>query len=431
MAISTRRWCELLGLAVAVMAATPSIATAQGALRLQDALREARASNARLPVPALDVAIAREKHREALADRWLRVAVEGDFIYAPAGGYDPVLSNLGEARLQAVVRQPLYAGGGLRAASERAAADVESAAAKYRIAEKDLDLEVRSRFSEMLEASAEVLVRREGIDRLDTYRTSLRGRQASGQGVATDLLKTEVRLALEQSAAAEAEQRLDQARLALNESMGRDPAGPLELEPEPLPTVPGPGAASAWEGAPEIAAAEADARSVRAQLAVARAERRPHLFANADGGFWTSDTTHLHSAFWDRLWGNAGYSFSLVLSWPVWDAGGARARITAAELGLQQTARRLEIQRRDVRLNFEQAHSAARHLYEQIEILSRVAPDARDSYLQAESRYRGGAATALEVLDAYTASVDAAVQLHAAIARYRIAQAVVLRWSEP
>jgi outer membrane protein TolC len=48
-----------------------------------------------------------------------------------------------------------------------------------------------------------------------------------------------------------------------------------------------------------------------------------------------------------------------------------------------------------------------------------------------ESRYRGGAATSLEVLDAYASAVDAAVRLSEAISRYRIAQSVVLRWSQP
>jgi len=216
-------------LAAAMVAGLAGIASAQDALALEDALREARAANARLPVPALDLAIAREKSSESLAERWLKVAIEGDFVYTPGNGYDPVLTNLGEARLQAVVRQPIYAGGALRAATERAAANVEVAAAKYRIAERDLDLEVRSRFSEMISAGEEARVRREGIERLESYRTSLRSRQASGQGLAADVLKTDVRLALERSAVAEAEQRLDQARLALNQAMGRDPSAALTL----------------------------------------------------------------------------------------------------------------------------------------------------------------------------------------------------------
>jgi outer membrane protein TolC len=54
-----------------------------------------------------------------------------------------------------------------------------------------------------------------------------------------------------------------------------------------------------------------------------------------------------------------------------------------------------------------------------------------DAYLDAESRYRGGAGMALEVLDAYSASVDAVVRLSDAISRYRIARALAVRWGRP
>ena len=99
-------------------------------------------------------------------------------------------------------------------------------------------------------------------------------------------------------------------------------------------------------------------------------------------------------------------------------------RLESARLNVQR-------QRREVGRQRAQAIATLQSTYEQIRILSESAPSARDSYLEAESRYRGGAATAFEVLDAYTASVDAAVRLSDAISRYRIAEAVAVRWSEP
>jgi len=409
----------------------PLAASGQAELSLEDALREARAANARLPLSSLDVSLARERVGQAQAERWLRVALEGDFLYAPASGYDPVLTNLGEARGQIVARQPLYAGGALKAGVARADAEVAVAGARYRIAVRDLDLEVRSRYAQLLAARAEAAARQEGLERLATYRTSLQSRQAAGQGVAADVLKTEVRLALEEAAVADTEQRVDEARLALNQSLGRDPSGALAVAALPPPAAPAPGDAAPWERAPEIEAAEAEARSAEAQLTIARAQRLPHVSLNADTGFWVSDTTHLNGDFWDRFWGAKGYSLSLTVAWPLWDRGGLRAKIAEADLGLRSAQTKLESERRDARLAWAQARSAQEHLFRQIEILSRAAPDARDSYLQIESRYRGGAASALEVLDAYAAAVDAQVRLNEVIARYRIAQAVSLRWSEP
>ncbi|HEV2064634.1 MAG TPA: TolC family protein [Thermoanaerobaculia bacterium] len=417
-------------------------AAAQTPLSLEDALQQARSANARLPLPALDLAAAREKYNEARAARWLKVAFEGDFILAPPSGYDPIVTNLGDYRLQVVARQPLYDGGAIKAAESRADADFQVAGARFRIALRDLELDVRSRFAELLEAKAGAGARREGIERLKTYRLSLRSRRASGQGVAADLLKTDVRLASEEANVLEAERRMDEARLALNDLMGRDPSAPLELAPLPAPEPPTAPGGEPWMTAPELEAAEAETRSAGAGVAAVRAESRPHLTLSADLGLWGSDTSHAvpedvhlnygpNANFWDRLRRDAGYSFSLVVSWPVWDTGGIRARQAQARIGLEQARRKLEIGRRSSRLQWEQASAALSNLYSQIDVLSRAAPDARDSYLEAESRYRGGAATALEVLDAYAASVDAAVRLADAVARYHVARAVQIRWGGP
>ena len=415
----------------AVAQNTAVMADATETVTLEAALREARVANARLPLPALDLTIATEREQEARAERWLKVAVEGDFIYAPYPGYSPAITNLGEARLQAVVRQPIYAGGALDAAVSRAGAGAEAARARFRIAEKDLELEVRSRYAELLQTDAEIGIRRSGAAELDRYATSLRSRQAAGQGVAADILKTDVRRSLEEAALSETEQHREEARIALNDLMGRDPAGPLRLAELPAPAPPGAEADDAWLNAPEVAAAAAMVRSAEADTTIAAAEQRPRLTFAADAGFLVDNTMHLNADFWDRFWRNKGYSLSLLLVWPIWDPGAAKARREEAALGLQQARLQVEIERRDARLAWAKARSALAHLYRQVEILSRTVPVAGDSFLEAESRYRGGTASTLEVLDAHAAALNASVRLSEVVARYRVAEALARRWSTP
>ena len=426
----------------ALLSLSASVAAwAQTPVALEDALREARAANARLPLPAFDVAIAREKRTEARAERWLKVAVEGDFIYAPPSGYDPVLSNLGEFRLQAVGRQPLYDGGARRAAVAKAEAELQAAEKHYRIEEKDLEIEVISRYNELFSAQEEIASRREGLSRLDSYRTSLKSRQASGQAVAADLMKTDVRVASEEASVLEARKRADDARLELNDLMGRDPQAPLEIVPLPIPDRSASVSPQAWEEVPEVAAAQSEASAADAALSSARAERRPHLDLSADVGFWGSDTSRLvpldlkqrdpDATFLDRIRRDAGYSFTLTLSWPVFDFGAMRARVAPADLDLRQDRQKVVVARRDALLKWAQARSAIETLGREVELLARAGPAARDAFLETESRYRGGAATSLEVLEAYSSAVDAAVRLSDAAARYRIALALSDRWVSP
>jgi outer membrane protein TolC len=416
------RWIEVA--LVVSLGATSATAGEDQPLTLDAALAEARAANARLPVAAIDVDVSREKIREARAELWLKVAMEGDFIYSPASSYDPAVTNTGELRAQLIGRQHLFDGGGRRAVVRRAEADLVAAGARYRIAEKDLDLEVRSRFAELLNAESEIEARSEGNDRLKSYGTSLKSRLASGQGIAADLLKTEVHQASGEADLVEARRHADEARFGLNDLLGRDPMAPLSLVPLPPPAAPLATEAEPWVRAPELAQAAAETQSAQEGLGFARSERKLHMFASADVGLWGGDTTHW-SGFFDRA---RGYSLSLNFSWPLWDYGGMRARLTQATLGVQQAKKAEEVERRRARIEWERAQMTLLNVYQEIEILSKEVPDARDAYLDAESRYRGGAATSLEVLDAHGASVDASVRLADAVMRYRVAQALELRW---
>ena len=428
----TRRFSAAGVLAMLLLAVTP--VEAQESLTLETALGEARAANLRLPLPAFEVQVLHARQREAIAEKWLKVAVEGGFVYAPfySHGYDPIITNLGEARIQVAARQPIYAGGSIVAGIERANAAVAAGEARYRIAEKDLDLDVRSRYYELDAAVAEQTIRQAAIERIRAYLELLQSRKASGQAVAGDVFRTQVRADLEESNRLDAAQHAEDARLELNALLGREPAGPLSLSPLPPPEAPASGGSDApWENAPEIVQARAEARGAEAETVIARSERLPHLSLGADMGLWTADTMHLNADFWNRLWFNRGYSVSMVLSWSIWDRGALDSRIAAANLGLQQAQRAVEAERHDAYTKWAQAVAAEKRTYEQMVLLQRILPEARDSYLEAESRYRGGAGTALEVLDAYAAATEAAVKLNDVTARYRIARAVAERWSAP
>jgi len=397
-------------------------------LTLDEALRLAHEANARLPEAALETQAADEKIREARAERWMKVAIDGDFVYAPPGGYDPVVTNAGEARLQLTAKQPVYDGGARRAAIAKAAAERDASSARYRVAEKDLDVEVTSRYAELVETEEESQARRGGLERLRRYRTSLESRKASGQGVAADLLKTDVRIASDEADAIDADARAAQARTELNVLMGRAPDAPLTVVAPPIPT----GAPAASTGpppeSPEVREAEALARGTDADVLAAEAERKPHLFASADAGWWGADTTRWSIDRWRR---DAGFSLGLQVSWLLFDFGASDARIARARIEGRRARLEIVARERDAALQRAKARETAEALRRQIDVLSRAEPAARDSWLEAESRYRGGAATALEVIDAYAAAVDASVKLSQAESRLRIAEALEKRWETP
>jgi len=416
------RWAWLLILVCGVI--TPGSLYAQSPLTLEQALREARAANARLPVARLDTAIAGARIREARGRLWPNLQIEAD-----AHGGAPTRFASGDGRLVMVGRVPLYDGGRLRSHVRVARARGAVAASGYRITERNLEFEVRFRFSELLEIRRELAFRRSGIEHLGRYVSLVEARMKSGEGLVGDLLRARVLLNQLTATLAETQRRLDEARLEFNELLGREPDEPVELVPLAPPGEPPTMGIRLWLAAPEIAQAEASRQVAREQVSVVRAGRRPHLDVEAVGG-----TQPILGSSFEAALNNghgSGGEFTLSLSWPVFDAGVYRARLDQARLAYDQSEHALNATTRATRLAWNRARVDLVSAFQEVQIRGRNVPVARDARLQAESLYRGGAATSLEVLDAFSAWITANREKSRAIFRYRVAQAELKRWGTP
>lgn len=411
--------------AIAVCLAAPMRLAAQQPVTLEQAIAEARSANAMLPIFRADSTIAAAGIRGARGRLWPSLGLFGDVHDGTPQTYAG-----GDGALQLVTDVPIYDGGRLRTAVDVARARTRSAGARYRVAQKDVDLEVTVRFSDLLGMEDEIGIRRRGIARLESYLSVVEARRAAGQAVASDLLRTRVRLAQERAGLAGAEGRRDAARMELNDLMGRAPDAPLTLASLPSPSAPPTPTGQPWEGVPDIAQAAADRAAAVSDIAAARADRRPQLTLSADAGMLpilgSAETgTGINNG---TGWGT---EFTVSLFWPLWDLGVYRAQLTQAQLTADQ-ARQTEVAtRRQARLQWHRALADLSSLYREVQVRSANVPTARDSYLQAESLYRGGAGTALDVLDAYGSWVDAAIAAADATVRYRQAEARLRRWGTP
>ncbi len=355
---------------------------------------------------------------------WPNVALDGDL----RDGAPPKYAS-GEARLQAMVQETLIDGGRRRAGVRGAGFEVTSAAAGYRMAVRDVELDVRLRYAEALRQRREIEVRRQGIQRLGQYLAWLQARRAGGEGVAADVLKTRTRLANEEANTADAERLLDEAQVELNTLMGRDPRAPLAVTPLPSPSPPPSAADAPWLSTPDVAAAAADTGVAAAAIAEARADRLPQLWISLNGG-WEPAFQSNPPAPMNNGQG-AGVEAVLGFTWPLWNHGLYRAQIQAAQLRAGRARDSLLVVRRQAHLEWARAMEQLEDLYRVYQLRTRSVPIALDSYLEATALYRGGGGTALEVLDAFTSWIDAEIARANAAMNYRQAGARLIRWSGP
>ena len=249
--------------------------------------------------------------------------------------------------------------------------------------------------------------------------------------MADDVLKTQVRLGAATADLEDAARRLDLIRFELNDLLGRAPDARLALAPLPPPgPPPRDSTGEPWATAPDVRSAEADVDAAVSSVTVARAGRRPHLSLTADAGalplFPGSEVgTGLNNG---QGW---GMELTFSLSWPLWDTGVYRARLEQARLGADRARQVATAVRREARLEWRRAFAELWSRYRELLVRAGNVPVAQDSYLRAESLYRGGAATALDVLDAFTQWIDASEAAAEAALGYRAAEARLLRWGTP
>lgn len=405
-----------------VLATRPTSTTEP--VSLEEALREARDFNAHLPVAAREVDIARARLREAEGRLFPRLLADGDLHLGAPQTY-----GTSDARLQLVGVDTLF-GAGRRATRAVTRFGVAAAAAGYRVAERDVELAVRLRFSEYGQARSEIAFRQAGLALLQRYLTEIESLQAAGQGVASDVLQTRVRVGTEQSNIIAAQSRLDDARMELNELMGRVPNAPLVLEPVGAPAAPPAVQDDAWRRVPDVALAEANVAAARAAVGITRAERLPQLTLNANVG--TEPLLGPASAGAPLNTGRGtGGEITLGFTLPIWDAGVYRARLTQAQLLARQAGDSAVVVMRESRLAWQRAAAELDRLYGEVQARAQTITTARDAYLLAESAYRGGSGLSLDVLNAYTLWITANQDYTNAVLRYRQAEAQFIRWGTP
>jgi outer membrane protein TolC len=310
------------------------------------------------------------------------------------------------ATMRADARYELFTGGRKIATLSQTRADADSAEAG----------EVQQRFLTALDTEADyygvlssrelVDVARERLRRAQEGFTVARARVVSGANVQTDSLQFILELDRARIGLLSEESNLRVARLRLGRRIGEKggaDAAPLDtlLAPE-LPLSVADAVNEALEQGPEYRVARANEQSASAALRVRRAFYLPQLVLSANTtGFGADPLTR----------GLSRSSVTFSASFPLWDNAQRELAFTRA-----RTARDLaRVTREDLERSAEADVTAAYEAYQTARATAEVSAHgvqvAREVYRVQEARYRAGASTILDLLDAQAGLTDAQATL--------------------
>jgi outer membrane protein TolC len=317
--------------------------------------------------------------RFAFGDTFLspRIFDGGDFVTTFAG-----------------VAVPLYAGGSIRHGIGAAGAVAEAYGRRLDAVTQDVRLAVALAYIDVLRAESALSVAGSNVDMLTAHTSDAENRYESGAVPRNDFLAASVALASARQRRLQAENALDLARAAYNRMLARDLAARVDLDAELSADVPAGSlddlVGTAIRNRGELGAYDARADALRGQSAVERARTRPQVGFTA--GYARLENEVLDD---DRFW-MAG----IAVEWNVFDSGRSRNRAAA----LDRRASALAHERADreglIGLEVRAAWLDRAEAESRRGVAQSAVEQAAENLEVVRNRYRAGASTNTEVLDA-------------------------------
>jgi len=310
--------------------------------------------------------------------------------------------------------------GKYRRATEAARADLLATEWGQKAVVSSLVSNVATAYFQLLELDSEMLISKRA---LDSRRESLRLVEIRQKGGTTSLMDVRQSEQLVYTAAAavpDLERRIEQQENLISILLGRNP-GPVTRGSQSLvdiavpPEVPAELPSSLLSRRPDIQSTEQQLIAANARIGVAKAAYFPQITLTALAGYQSPALTDLFT-------GPAGlWSFGGQLTQPIFTGGRIRSGVRLSEAQKQEAI--LNYQRL-IQQAFREvsdsliAYRKNREFREQEALLTNAAADATQL---ADSRYRGGVTSYLEVLDSDSRYFDAQLGLSQAQLNERLA----------
>ncbi len=345
-----------------------------------------------------------------------------------AGVSAPGVANLGSRdvfNLNTTLQQPLFTGG-LNLANYRfAKLGVDLSKASVETAKRDVVLQVRVGYFNIIRAEKFVDVAKQAVKQFEAQLEVTKAFFDVGIVPKNDVLQAEVRLANAVQALINTENALATAKASFNTLLIREINTPFEvvdiLAYKPFPL----GFEAALEEAlrqrPEIKAAQVNIDQAKENVKVAKSGFFPTI-SLAGNYARVSDSAGLNSDITNERWTIQALATLTLFDWgnTAYKVGENKAKVTQAEDSKTQLILSITLEVKNDYLNMLVAEKSLRVAEKSIE-------QAEENLRMNEERYKYQVATQTDVLDAVVLLANARVNYYGALSDFNVAQAQLER----
>ncbi len=326
-------------------------------------------------------------------------------------------------------RQLLYSGGGVRAALDAASVTREAALLDIQSVIAKVLLDVRIRFADVLLNRQRITVQEQSVALLQEQLQNVKNRFEAGSVSQFEVLTAEVALANAQPALITARNAfriaIDELRAVLGyqgnfvSDLRKVPEFTGELVFTPIDYDLGEALLAARERRPELRRLEQLEKAREAGVVVARSDYLPELSLIVG---YEGRKDRASNSFSDT---RDGWTAGVQGSWAIFDGARTRGRVTQARAQLAQARLSVSEQTLAIEVEVRRAISSLQEAAELAAAAEKVVGQATEALRLADVRYRNGAATQLDVLQARQALTEASLNKLEANYRHTIALATL------
>jgi outer membrane protein TolC len=411
----------------------PGAAAAPVVITLQDAIDRAKNLDLQFQTAVADAQVATEDRIQAKASTLPSISGTTQYLGTQGNGVAPsgrFVSNDGVHvyRAWGVLHQDLSANTVLLTAYKRAIAGEALAKIRIEIAQRGLNLTVTRNYYALVTAQRRYATAQQAVQQAQRFLELSQEQERLGQAAHADAVKAELQFQQQKLGFEDATLAMESARVTLavllfptfNENFtvvdDLDSAQPLPAFPEIQ--------SMAEKENPDLRAANEALRQATLDVRGAKNAFLPALNIDAVYGI-EANAFALHSTVAAApelgVLPNPGYFITAVLNVPVWDWGALKSRVRQTQVREKQAQLQLTQQQRQLAANLYLFYNEAIAARTSVVTTRRGADLATESLRLTNLRYQAGEASALEVVDAQNAAVQAHNSYDDAQARYRLA----------
>ena len=422
----------LLGLIFSgVSLADPASIASTNRLTLSACARLALSQSPLLKASGWDQAAAREAVGEARASFYPTLGARGgvsrwqSHAFLPGGFSAPnVSSTVGPGddwSAGGFARYTLYDGGSRRAALDTAQAQEAVTEADSTATRDNVLFSVHQAFYNLAATLELEVVAHKSLANAESHFSDTKSRQAAGDTTEAEVLRARVEVDKAKSELIQATAQIDTARGSLNVALGLPAEQPIDIVVEEdavscsndldiskLMTL-------AQATRPEIKAMERMIESAQHQVRVAQSAYRPKVYAEGNYG-WRDDSASLNDEAW---------SVGVAVELTAFDGFSRRRKVARARAEAAKAEAMLERVMLDVRQEVWTASAQVREATALVDATATQAEHAAESVRLMSARYKVGAVSVTDLLDAQTAQTGAEVRHVQARWRCRLAQSAL------